>query len=106
MYLSISIFVLIISIILFRRFGAPLRPTRLNMISFIFWYYLVAQSFIASILVIYDIDNHYVISRVAGDKARLYGWLSVMWTMIALPIGFSIGSIITGNKYPSKIFEQ
>ena len=68
---------------------------RLNMVSWIFYYNLIAQSFISSILVINHLDNHYLISKV-GEEARIKGWLSIQYVMIMLPLAMLLINKITG----------
>lgn len=103
MYLIVSISVLLVSSLLFRRVAGSLELTKLNMISWIFYYNLIAQSFIASVLVIYGLDNHYVINRV-GDEAKFYGWLAVQYTMIAVPLGMLLAIYLNGYKSNRRIF--
>lgn len=105
MYLLISIIVLLTSFSLFSRYGASLNPLRLNIYSYIFWLYLVLQSFVAAILTIYNIDDHYVIGK-AGEHARYLGWLSVLWTMLMLPLGIGLGSLFMGIGKGNRFFES
>lgn len=55
------------------------------------------QTFIASVLVILKVDNHYVISRVSDD-ARLYGWLSVNYMMIVMPLGMLLAKKLLSSR--------
>lgn len=105
MYLIISLSVLAVSYLLFRKVGGSLQLTKLNMISWIFYYNLIAQSFIASILVIYGLDNHYIINRV-GSEAKFYGWFAVQYTMIALPAGMLLAVYLNGYKSNRRIFSE
>lgn len=105
LYTLISIIILIISIILFKKNIDSLTVTRLNMVSWIFYYELLAESFIASILVINNIDNHYAIAR-ASEEARLFGWLSVQYVMIALPFGMLVCNMIFRKKTVEKDFKN
>jgi oligosaccharide repeat unit polymerase len=75
------------------------------MISWIFYIELIGHSFIASILVIHGLDNHYVINRV-GDKAKLYGWLAVQYTMVAVPLGMLFAIYLKGYKSNRRIFHN
>lgn len=85
-YFLTSLIVFSISAVLFQRAAGSLSLSKPNMISYIFYYEVLAQTFIASILTVLYLDNHYVISRVSDD-ARLYGWLAVMYVMIFVPLG-------------------
>jgi hypothetical protein len=63
------------------------------------------QNFIGSLLVIHNIDNHYVINRV-GNSERLLGWLSILWTMVMLPVGMIIGNVFFGKRNQSQRFDS
>lgn len=104
-FLAASLLTIIFSILLFRRVIGSFDLKKINMISWIFYYSLIGQTFIASILVILKLDEHYVISRVSDD-ARLYGWLVVQYTMVALPLGMILGQMMFGLKSNKKIFQS
>jgi len=81
-----------------------MKLTQLNMVSWIFYYQLVAQSFIASIFVINGwADDHHAISCV-GEDARIYGWLSVQYTMIVMPLGMLFINYLYGYKSNYRLF--
>ncbi len=105
MFILISVIVLLISTLLFRRVAGSLSPTKLNMISWIFYFELIAQSFIASILVVNGWDNHYIISRVHA-QARLHGWLAVQYTMVAMPLGMILALYLSGLKSNRALFQK
>lgn len=90
MYLFISIIVLFCSYKLFKKASGDLSFTKLNMISWIFYYNLILQSFFAAIIVVYKLDFHYMISKISTDAPRLMGFYAIMYTMIAMPIGMII----------------
>ena len=94
-YSFISFIILLASIKLFQMNIGSLSLFRLNMVSWIFYYNLIAQSFISSILVINHLDNHYLISKV-GEEARVKGWLSIQYVMIMLPLAMLLINKITG----------
>jgi len=102
-YLVISLFVLVLSYLLFKQVAGSLKLTQLNMVSWIFYFQLIIQSFIASILVVNGWDNHYVIKTVSKE-ARFYGWLAVQYTMIALPVGMLLVNFFYGYKSNCKLF--
>src|SRR5690554_1151785 len=102
-YLLISFSVFLISTMLFKKAAGSLSPAKPNMISYIYYYQVLAMSFIAAVLTVLYLDNHYVISRVS-DEARLYGWLSVMYVMVAVPIGMLISKRMwLSNKRVGKV---
>lgn len=93
LYFFTSIFVFLISFILFQRAAGSLSFTKPNLISYAFYYNIVVQTFIAAILAVLYLDNHYVISRVGMD-VRHYAWLAVMYLMIAFPLGMLLAKFI------------
>lgn len=103
MFLLISLAVLSVSVALFSRVAGSLAPTRINMISWIFYFELVAQSFVGSVLVVNGWDNHYIISRVHAES-RFLGWLAVQYTMIAMPLGMLLAVYMSGLKNNRSLF--
>lgn len=105
MYIIISLFILLVSFKLFRKVSGSLKPTQLNMISWVFYYNLILQSFIASILIINNIDDHYIINKIQNEEVRLYGWMAVQYTMIAMPLGMLITTKLISNKNSNHLFQ-
>lgn len=105
MFILISIVVLAVSTLLFSRVAGSLSPTRINMISWIFFFELIAQSFIASVLVVNGWDNHYIIGRVQ-QEARFHGWLAVQYTMVAMPLGMLLAVNLHGLKSNRLLFRH
>ncbi|MNX46825.1 hypothetical protein D3C86_773710 [compost metagenome] len=62
------------------------------MISWIFFYDFVLQAFVSSILVIYNLDFHYLISKIGNPDARVMGFFSVQYMMVGLPMGMLIAN--------------
>ena len=106
MYLLISYIVLIFSFFLFRKVAGTLSISQPNMISWNYYYQLVLQSFIASILVVYEIDNHYLISKIHNDDVRFQGWLAIQYTMVAMPVGMILTLFLFGKKKKKKNFKN
>jgi len=107
MYTLISFTILLLSYYLFKKVSGSLKLTQLNMISWIFFYNLILQSFIASVLVINNIDNHYLINKIQnGETTRLYGWLAVQYTMIMLPLGMLLVVNLFGFKTNQRLFNN
>lgn len=105
MYTIISLIVLLLSFLLFKRVAGSLSITKLNMVSWVFYYNLVGESFIASVLIVNGIDNHYMVNGV-GEVARFQGWLSVQYTMIAMPLGMLFVLWLFGLKRNEHLFES
>ena len=103
MYLVISVFVLIISAYLFNKYGASLKLSEFNFCTYIFYYELIAESFIASLLVVYGLDNHYMIHRVS-EISRIMGWAAVQWSMIGIGFGLVGGRYFTHESNSNEAF--
>ena len=103
LYYLISLTVLIFSTLLFKKASGSLSVTKINMISWIFYWELLAKSFIASILVVNNNDNHYLIGKITSNSTRIIGWAAVQYAMIAMPIGMLIISGIIENRTIAKI---
>ena len=105
MFTLISALVLVASVLLFRQVAGSLAPTRINMISWVFYFELLAMSFVGSVLVINGLDNHYILGRV-GAEARFHGWLAVQYSMIAMPLGMLLAVKLNGLRNNRGLFEQ
>ena len=105
MFILISLIVLAVSTLLFRRVAGSLAPTKINMISWIFYFELVAQSFIGSVLAVKGWDGHYIVGRVQ-PQARLYGWMAVQYTMIAMPLGMLLVLYLNGLRSNRLLFQR
>ncbi|EKT4485825.1 hypothetical protein JGK44_000200 [Shewanella algae] len=86
---------LVLSIYFFNKCAGSLSLTKLNMISWIFYFQLLLQSYVASVLVLNGWHEHYVLYR-ATDDALFYGGISVQYTMIALPLGMWFALLLFG----------
>jgi len=95
-YLLISLLVLAVSSLLFKKAAGTLSLRKINMISFIFFYHIVIQSLIGATLGILYLDNHYLISRLQDFNLRLTVWLVVLYVMITLPLGMLFVNKIFG----------
>ena len=106
MYLLISITALVVSFVLFKKVAGRLKLTQLNMISWLFFYSLIIQSFIASVLIVHNIDNQYMINKLNDENSRIYGWLAVQYTLIMMPLGMLFVVRLFGYKHNNRIFQK
>ncbi len=105
LFLLVSFGVLILSTFLFKKAAGTLSLEKLNMISYIFYFNIIIQSFIGVNLGILYLDNHYLISRLQDFDLRFKVWLAVLYVMITLPLGMLIVNNIF-NVQPSKLFHR
>ena len=106
MYINLlPLFSLVLSFYLFKKVSGSLEVTKLNMISWIFYFQLLLQCFIASVLTLNGWNDHYVLST-ASAEAILYGSLAIQYTMVALPLGMWIGCVLLGSSSNTVLFDR
>src|SRR5690625_4256338 len=105
MSLIYSLLVLYASYVLFKKAAGTLSFSRLNMISYVFYYNLVLQSWVSSVLVTTVVVNHYVLKTVSSE-AVFYGWLAVQYVMIMLPVGLLLGKRLVTREKTANIFND
>lgn len=105
MYLMISLVVLIMSYLLFRKAAGTMALNNLNVVSYTF-YILVMTVFIGSILIVYSIDNQWLLHKISNEEVRFYGWIGVSYAMIMIPIGMLITSMAMNAKPIHALFER
>ncbi len=90
MYFLISLVVLLVSGVLFRIAAGSLSLRRLNMISWVFYYNLVLQSFIGAVLVMLYLGHTRVQNLLQSHQPIFLVWFSVCYVMLLLPIGMIV----------------
>lgn len=86
MYLILSALILLVSYSLFKKASGSMKLLQLNMVSIIFYYHFVIQSFIGVNLALFYLDNHYLISRLKDYDLRQQAYFVVCYTMIMMPL--------------------
>ncbi len=104
MFTTVSVIVIILSWYLFRKVAGSMKPTRLNMVSWIFYAQLVVFSFIGSVLVVNGWVDDYYLAPIIGKDARFYGWLAIQYTMIAMPLSMLFINYLHGRKSNIRFF--
>lgn len=99
-YLLCSILVIAISFVLFRKVSGSMRLTELNLISFSYYYRLIIQSFIGVNIVIFGLDNHYLLNRITDISIKESTYLSVCFVLLLMPLSMLfISYIFKFNAY-------
>lgn len=106
MYLIISLLVLGVSFYLFKKASGSMAITRINIISNIFYRDLFVLSFIGSVLIVYYLDDNFVLNLIGNDYVRLYGWLAVLYTMVMMPIGMILVTKLFKIKSMEGLFKR
>jgi len=103
MYIVISLIVLVISAILFKKTSGTLSLQRLNLSSLVF-YMMFFLAFIGSIEILYGLIPEEYVSN--DQNLLLHGWMGVMYMMIALPIGMIIAQEVFNVKQMSVLISK
>jgi oligosaccharide repeat unit polymerase len=90
LFVLIWIVTLILSVSLFRKASGSLSPLKPNMHSLIFYYSLLFSCYIGSLLIVLDIDDHYMLVRLEHEEYRLIGFLYICFIMIFMPLSMFI----------------
>ncbi|MBF0547060.1 MAG: oligosaccharide repeat unit polymerase [Candidatus Riflebacteria bacterium] len=92
MFIIFSFFILVVSIVLFKKACGFLTLTHFNLGMFVF-YNLLFIMFFGSIEILYGWDPPgYLPAFKASEDLRLFGWFVIMYTMLALPTGMVLAS--------------
>lgn len=83
----ISLLTLVGSYNLFRLAAGTLAVTRINTVSYIFYYAIVITTFVGSIIVALGFGKDHWILCYAGNNARITAWACVCYSMLAMPLG-------------------
>ncbi|WP_338778643.1 oligosaccharide repeat unit polymerase [Metabacillus sp. FJAT-52054] len=85
-YFLIWAAVLVLSFILFRKVSGSMSLLTPNLISITFYYSLLASTFIGSLLIVLNIDEHYMIELLSDDYFRYQGFFFICFIMVAMPL--------------------
>lgn len=106
-YVVLTLIICIISGYLFKVGCGTISIYKLNMMSVIFYYYLILQCVIGSVLIVNGWESYnWELAAISNPNVRLYGYWAVMYTMIAFPIGMIICNILFKQKNIQKKFQN
>lgn len=95
-YVAIWIITLFISIYLFKIVSGSLSILKPNLISITFYYSLLVTSFIGALLIVLDIDEHYMLTRLHNDDYREIGFYLICYIMIFMPLTMLLVTRLVG----------
>ncbi|MRX72170.1 oligosaccharide repeat unit polymerase [Bacillus lacus] len=95
-YFLLWILILVTSFLLFRKVSGSMSLLTPNLISITFYYSLLASSYIGSLLIVLNIDEHYMIRLLSDDIYRLYGFVFICFIMIFMPLTMFLFSKLIG----------
>lgn len=105
MIIVLSFIISLISFFLFKCASGTMALNRINMISVIYYYYLMFISYIGVLLIFYGYAENPVILLVT-NKTIFLGWMLVSYTMIALPFGILIVKFLLKIRDSQKLFNK
>lgn len=102
-YFPVSLLVLIVSFWLFQKASGSMSLRSLNIVSWVFYYGLILQSFIGiNLAYVFDVE-HYLIAKTSENHLQMAYW-SINYTLIAMPISMiAIQKLVWGGKIKSKL---
>ena len=100
-----SLIIITISYFLFKNIAGTMAINRLNLFSYIFYMYLLIQSYIGATFIANGFSMNPVLAHVT-DNTRFIGWLLISYVMIAVPLGAQIGRILFRIKQTSVLFNK
>lgn len=98
----ISALVLGVSFMMFRNVAGSMSLGNLNMISYTFYLYIFLMSFVGSILIVNNLDNHYIINKIKFEQTRFTAWWMICYMIIALPAGMMVSKLFFPIKSSSR----
>lgn len=104
-YLVVAIICTYISARLFHKASGTISLHSPNMMSIIFYFYLFLGNVIGAVLIVNNIDEHYIIGKLSSDIYRVYGFWIVMYTIMGFPFGQLLANKFLKKGKMSLIYE-
>ena len=94
LYLIIAIVCLVLSGYLFKIATGTISLRSPNMMSLIFYFYFALENVVGAVLIVNNIDDHYIINKLSNDIYRYYGFWAIMYTIVLFPIGMLMANML------------
>ena len=105
MYIVLSVIFCLVSFFLFKKAAGSMKMNELNMISFVFYFHLVLQIYIGSVIVLYGVETNSVVSAIKHSETKYVVWLYISYMMIAMPLGMILVNVLS-NSQPKRLFRR
>lgn len=105
-YFFIAIVCTLISAKLFSKASGSISIYRPNMMAVVFYFYLVLENVVGAVLVVNHLDDHYILNKMSNDIYRYYGFWTIMYTLVAFPIGQMIANSLWGWRRMDVVYLQ
>lgn len=96
LFIALWFFIVIISFWLFKLSAGSMSPLKPNLLSITFYYSLFVSSYIGSLLIVLDIDKHYMIRLLSDEHFRLQGFIMISIIMVLLPLTMFLVNKLAG----------
>ena len=105
-FLVIALLFTILSGYLFNKASGTISLHSPNMMSFIFYFYFILNNVVGAVLVINKLDDHYIINKLSSDIYRYYGYWTILYTIIAFPLGQLLANSLFYNRSVNKLYNR
>ena len=85
MYLFLAIIILLLSGYWFRQAAGTISIYKPNMMSWIYYYEFILLTLIGAVLVVYQVDHHYMINKLTDENSRVIGFYAILYTLVFFP---------------------
>lgn len=106
LYLVIAIICCLLSGYLFKIASGTISLRSPNMMSVIFYFYFVLENVIGAVLIVNNIDDHYIINKLSSDVYRYYGFWAIMYTIIFFPVGQLLANSLLKADCMSSYYDE
>ena len=100
-----SLLILIASYYLFKNASGSMAFNKLNMISMIFYFYLVLLSYFGATLIASGFGINSALNHVSLEN-RIFGWIVISYVMLAVPCGILMSKILLRIKNVNIIYHN
>ena len=105
MYLFVTVIAVFLSGYLFKHEAGSISIYKLNMISWIYYYDFILLTVIGAVLVVYEIDHHYMIDKLSYNSSRITGFWAILYAFVFFPVGIKCANFLFGVKNIKTLFE-
>ena len=103
-YLLIALVFSLVSGYLFKKASGTISLHSPNMMSFIFYFFFLLNNVVGAVLIINKLDDHYIINKLSSDIYRQYGYWTILYTIVAFPMGQLMANRLFYNKNMSILY--
>ena len=68
------------------------------MMSWIYYYEFILLTLIGAVLVVYQVDHHYMINKLTDENSRVIGFYAILYTLVFFPLGMKLANFYFTKK--------